>query len=63
MGQRNFSGQPSEAGAFVSAEAGQPEILIDDDHLRFGPTQLTGFVSQGVLARRRLAVMLDLGWR
>jgi hypothetical protein len=63
VGQRHFAGQRSEAGALVGTGAGQPEVFIDDDHLLSGPTQLAGFVGQGVLASCGFPVMLHLGWR
>ena len=42
MGQGNFTGQAREPGSFVGAGAGQPEVFVDNDHLLFGPTELTG---------------------
>src|SRR6266446_879600 len=61
--QGHFIGEASEPGAFVDAGAGQAEVLINDDYLLSGPTELTGAISQGVLAGRGFAILLDLSRR
>src|SRR5712691_1443346 len=63
VSQGDFAGEASEPGALVGGGTGQPQIFIDDDHLLFGPTQLSGPIGQGVLAGSRFAVMLDLARR
>ena len=63
MSERHFAGQTSEAGTFVGAGAGEPEVFIDDYHLLRGPAQLTGSLGQGVPAGSGLSVLLDLGGR
>src|ERR1700756_3431779 len=63
VSQGDFAGEASEPGAFISGRTGQPEIVINDDHLLFGPTQLSGPIRQSILAGGRFAVMLDLARR
>jgi len=63
VSQCHLAGKASEAGALVSAGAGQPEIFIDDHHLLLGPAQLTRSIGQGVLAGGGFAIMLDLSRR
>ena len=60
MGQGDFAGQARKPGSVVGAGAGQAEIFIDNDHLLFGPAELTGFVGQRVLPGGGLAVVFDL---
>ena len=61
MPQRHFTDHARETGALVHAGAGESEVVINNDDLIFRPAELTGFFSQCVLARRRLAVMFHLG--
>ena len=49
-----------EAGAFVNAGAGESEVFINDDYLLIGPAQVAGAIGQGILARGRFTVVLDL---
>src|SRR5947209_20562389 len=63
VSEGDFAGEASEPGALVGGGTGQPQIFIDDDYLLFGPTQLSGPVGQGGLARGRFAVMLRLAPR
>src|SRR5580765_6220483 len=60
VGQGDFAGEASEPGALVGGGTGQPQIFINDDHLLFGPTQLSSPIGQGVLASGRFPAMLDL---
>src|SRR5579864_8185487 len=63
VSQRDFAGEASEAGAFLGAGAGQPQIFVDDQDLLLGPSELARFVGQGILAGGRLAIMLNLARR
>src|SRR5690348_4896048 len=58
VSQRNLTGEAREAGTFVDAGAGQAEVFVNYDHLRFGPAQLTGPLGQSVLASSGLTMML-----
>src|ERR1700756_4926851 len=49
VSQGDFAGEASAPGAPLGGGTGQPEIVIDDDHLLFGPTQLSSSIGQGVL--------------
>lgn len=60
MGQGDFASQARKPGSFVGAGAGQPEIFVDNDHLLFGPAELTGLVGQRVLSSSGFAVVFDL---
>ena len=42
VSQGDFAGEASEPGALVGGGTGQPQIFITDEHLLFGPTQLSG---------------------
>src|ERR1700747_2966444 len=63
VSQGDLAGEASEPGALVGGGTGQPQVFVTDDHLLFGPTQLSGPIRQGVLAGGRFAVMLDLARR
>jgi hypothetical protein len=63
VSQGDFAGEASESGALFGDGTRQPQIFVDDNHLVFGPTQLSGSIGQSVLSGSRFAVMLDLARR
>ncbi len=59
--ESNFGGQACEAGALGHTGAGKTEVLINEDHLLVGPTELPCPLGQRVLPRGRFPVLLHLG--
>src|SRR5580692_3385130 len=60
VAERHFRGQACEAGTLRESGAGHTQVFVDDGHLFLGPTQLTSFDDQSILASRGFAVGLDL---
>src|SRR5580692_961704 len=60
MSQCNFRGHVCEPRTFRPSRTGETEVFINDDHLFFCPTQLTGFLNQSILPSRGLTVVLHL---
>ena len=60
MAKRDFRGESREAAAHNDAGAREPEVLIDNEHLRRWPTELGRLGDQGVLAVGGFAIVLDL---
>jgi hypothetical protein len=63
MSKRNFCREPPEAAALDDAGAGKPEVFVDDDDLLRRPAERGRPSGQGILALRRLAIVLDLRGR
>src|SRR4029077_13765572 len=60
MPQRDLRDEPGKATAFDNARAGNTEGLIDHENLLRRPAELSRLGDQGVLARGRFAIVLDL---
>ena len=60
MPERDFRREPGEARAFDGAGARPAEVFIDDNDLRRRPAERGSLGSQGILALRRLAIVLNL---
>src|SRR5580658_7656494 len=58
--QRHFADHARETGALIRTGSGETEVVINNDDLILWPAELTGSVPQGVLARRRFAVVFHL---
>ena len=58
--ERHFCGHARESGALGESGARHAQVLINDDHLFLGPTQLAGVLEQRILASGGFAVVLDL---
>src|SRR6516164_1589011 len=60
MAEGHFRDHTGESGTLGESGAGHAQVLVDHNHLFFGPTQLAGFLDQSILASGGFAVVLDL---
>ncbi|MDZ7637317.1 MAG: hypothetical protein U5J83_03545 [Bryobacterales bacterium] len=63
MTESNFTDHAGEAGSFIGAGSGEPEILVDGDSLPFGPSELLSTPGERILPGRRFAVVFNLRGR
>ena len=61
VGERHFGGEPGKSGTGDGAGPREAKILINDKDALIRPTEFARLAGQGVLALRRLSIVLDLG--